>query len=325
MVKGIKGVKRDAVLDKFRTVNKKLRIDRFIDINKGLEKSMFYRISGISFSKIFLFWIGMIFLFGLIYFLLSSYTTNYVLDKNNIPIQGDINNILDVRNFTIKGDFNGLMNSIYFSFVTATTVGYGDLTPAGITKIFAVFEAVLGLLVWGVVISKLVGIKQEAILEQLYEISYEESINELRSALYLFRIEANRIIEGAQLKGWSNEEILENFDVNLASLENALRNIKKFVLEPKKHDFLLSPDYPSTEILFEGISRSLKKMYELYILLESKNTGIRASKLQGRINSVLSLLKNICDICPTNGTTKTFSDEIDEIKKDIDKFNLLNK
>ncbi len=37
-----------------------------------------------------------------------------------------------------------LSNALYFSVVTFTTVGYGDLTPVGITRLFAAIEAFLG-------------------------------------------------------------------------------------------------------------------------------------------------------------------------------------
>lgn len=36
------------------------------------------------------------------------------------------------------------LNSLYFSIVTFTTTGYGDILPIGITKVFAAMEALLG-------------------------------------------------------------------------------------------------------------------------------------------------------------------------------------
>lgn len=36
------------------------------------------------------------------------------------------------------------LNCLYFSFVTFTTLGYGDLHPVGITKTFATIEAFTG-------------------------------------------------------------------------------------------------------------------------------------------------------------------------------------
>jgi hypothetical protein len=55
---------------------------------------------------------------------------------------------------SIKG-FNGL----YFSFITLSTVGYGDITPASnVTRMLAAMEAVTGLLYVAVLIARLVAI-----------------------------------------------------------------------------------------------------------------------------------------------------------------------
>ena len=105
----------------------------------------------------------------------------------NIP-----GNSLNVGGKVIFPDNEGFVNSLYFSFITATSLGYGDVVPIGISKFLAGFEVIIGLIVYGVLISKLVGVKQEVLLEEVYNISYEEIIDRLRSGLYLFRSDINR-------------------------------------------------------------------------------------------------------------------------------------
>jgi len=49
--------------------------------------------------------------------------------------------------------------AVYYSFVTLTTLGYGDVTPLSIpAKIFAVLEAVLGQIYLAVLVARLVGL-----------------------------------------------------------------------------------------------------------------------------------------------------------------------
>ena len=45
---------------------------------------------------------------------------------------------------TLKENTLDLLNSFYFSVVTFTTLGYGDILPIGISKLFAGMEALLG-------------------------------------------------------------------------------------------------------------------------------------------------------------------------------------
>ncbi|MBI2523204.1 two pore domain potassium channel family protein, partial [Candidatus Woesearchaeota archaeon] len=81
----------------------------------GIDKELFGRtISGwldrISFLHILIIWITTIVIFGLVYHFLDSSENRllYVLKNNAV---------------------DDLTDSIYFSFVTATTTGFGDIIP----------------------------------------------------------------------------------------------------------------------------------------------------------------------------------------------------
>lgn len=56
--------------------------------------------------------------------------------------------LLDIPSWgALKGNFNGSFEDcIYFSFVTYTTVGYGDIQPEGAIRHLVGFEALIGLL-----------------------------------------------------------------------------------------------------------------------------------------------------------------------------------
>ncbi len=82
---------------------------------------------------------------------------------------------------------NNLPDSIYFSFVTATTTGFGDFLPQGWFKLIVIAEVICGLLLLALVTSKLVSIKQDILLKEIYDMSFYERINRLRSGLLLFR------------------------------------------------------------------------------------------------------------------------------------------
>jgi hypothetical protein len=59
------------------------------------------------------------------------------------------------------------LDSIYFSVVTIATLGYGDISPIGISRLVASVEVLFGLLFVGYYISQIVSSKQEALIEYL--------------------------------------------------------------------------------------------------------------------------------------------------------------
>lgn len=53
---------------------------------------------------------------------------------------------------------NGTFDYLYFSYVTFTTLGYGDIQPLGICKAIGVSEAVLGYIFLGALVGAFVGL-----------------------------------------------------------------------------------------------------------------------------------------------------------------------
>ena len=74
----------------------------------------------ITFLNILLVWTGTITLFGVVYFYLST-SKSYLFSNLG------------------KTTVHNLLDSIYFSFITATSTGFGDIVPIGEFKILAIF------------------------------------------------------------------------------------------------------------------------------------------------------------------------------------------
>lgn len=59
------------------------------------------------------------------------------------------------------------IDSVYFSFVTITTLGYGEMTPVGYARAISSLQAVVGLIYAGYSISQVVSLKQEKLIDYL--------------------------------------------------------------------------------------------------------------------------------------------------------------
>ena len=51
------------------------------------------------------------------------------------------------------GATSGWWESVYFSVVTFTTLGYGDIQPLGVTRLFAALEALIGYFIFGLFVA----------------------------------------------------------------------------------------------------------------------------------------------------------------------------
>ncbi len=205
-------------------------------------------IDKLHFLHIFLIWFLIILFFGLVYFY-ASFPASSLLYSNT---QAPIDNVFD---------------AIYFSFVSATTTGFGDIVPLGWFKLIAVFEVIGGLLLLALVTSRLVSIKQDAILNEVYEISFNERINRLRSSLLLFRQNLDRTINRVEENNIKLRE-LKSINAIISSFQETLEEIFILVDKTGSNEFIKSIDSVNTELLLNSVLTSFEKFMELINLLD---------------------------------------------------------
>ena len=201
-----------------------------------------------GFFHILVMWISIVALFGVMYAVLSTDTSHLIYTKTNEPV-------------------NNIMQQIYFSFITATTTGFGDIVPVGYFKILSIFEVVFGFLLLAFVTSKLVSIKQDVILNEIYEISFRERINRLRSSLLVFRQNVNRLISNIENGSARKREVNDSY-IYLASFEDTLGEISALLTPKNQNVFTKAIDPLNAELVFNSVLQSFEKIHELIMLME---------------------------------------------------------
>lgn len=254
----------------------------------------------ISFSQTFLLWLMVIVLFSVIYFILSYNPANSLMYRDDV----------------IEPNSKGLMNSVYFSFITATTLGYGDIAPTGlISKFFAAAEVVIGLIIWALVISKLVGVKQEIILEEVYDISYEEMIDRQRSALYLFRSDVNKVIEKIESNIIKQREVRDLW-ILVSGLDVTLSNIKKLIMPSRSEKYYYkNMDVFRLELLLNSLRLSMDKLLDLIRVLKANKLDWKNDLMISSINEDVKTVQEIIDSQAGKISEKKVTDRLNELKK----------
>jgi rhodanese-related sulfurtransferase len=119
--------------------------------------------------QLFLIWIAMILLSGVGYWLVAL-VSNYGLAESGTPVGTDL---------------KGFGTALYFSFVTATSIGYGDILPVGIARVVAVAEAISALLIFGAVVAKFVSHRQDELVSEIHRITFEERLDRVQTNLHM--------------------------------------------------------------------------------------------------------------------------------------------
>ena len=128
---------------------------------RRFDKSFLDMVHQRSTLQLFLIWIGMILLSGIAYWL-GALVGEHGLVEVGRPVGANL---------------KGFASALYFSFVTATSIGYGDVVPIGGARVFAVTEAIIGLLIFGAVVAKFVSHRQDELVSEIHRITFDERLD----------------------------------------------------------------------------------------------------------------------------------------------------
>lgn len=94
----------------------------------------------------------------------------------------------------------GFADALYFSVVTLSSLGYGDIRPTGVARLLAGAEVVFGLALFGFIVAKISSVKQDYLLKRLYSELVDEKLAKYVATLEesgkLYRITSNLLLSG---------------------------------------------------------------------------------------------------------------------------------
>lgn len=231
----------------------------------------------LSFLRLFIIWFCIVLGYGCFYYFFHTETSFLLYASKGLPV-------------------NDLSDSIFFSIFTAITISFGDVIPVGIYKLVAVIEILTSLMLLAVVTSKIVSLKQGVILSELYEISFKEKVNNLRSSLLLFRQNLTRIIDKIEDATIRKREIADIY-MYISAFEDSLNDILLFIERPSEDHFTKKIDSVNTELICISVLNSFEKVNDLIATMNQANIEWRGeitiSLLKSCINTNESIFKKI--------------------------------
>jgi len=210
------------------------------------------KLNRFSYSSLLVLWLVLAIVFGSSYFFLAVY----------LPAHGPTQLAEDSSLGVMFWD------SMYYSIITATSTGYGDITPQGISKALASIQSILALLIWALFITKLVSHKQEVALKEVHRLTFEDVFHNIREGLFIMRKDFDRIIDDAKMHKNLSEDHWTDLVIAYRQGQSMLQEIPDFYATDEKGTYTI--DKRREKLLHEAVHRTLHRLNDMLNTL-SKN------------------------------------------------------
>jgi hypothetical protein len=184
-----------------------------------------------------------------------------------------------------------LGDSIYFSVITSTTVGYGDIVPQGFSKALAGLQSVIAFFVFGLCISKLVSNKQEIAIRQVHKLTFEDVFRNTREGLYIIRKDFDHIMLQAETLKRIDADYWENLAIAYKQAQSLIAEIPDFY---RSDGNLYTIDERREQLLQEAVHRTLHRINQLLDAFAKSGIDWMADAASAKeLQSLLALVATI--------------------------------
>jgi hypothetical protein len=241
--------------------------------------------------QLLLIWIGTVMLCGCGYWL-ASLLGNHGLVEAGSPLGTDL---------------GGLASSIYFSFVTATSLGYGDIVPLGAARILAVTESVAALLLFGAVVAKFVSHRQDELVLEIHRVTFDDRLDRVQTNLHLVISELLSINASCEAAATLLHRIAVRLESAVLLFGGELRTTRDLLYQPR----LLVEEVVMSSIL-ANLASALDVLAELLTCLPPEFN--RSQRFDLSLSLLTGLADDICGNCVPHAYTPRLTFWMDRIQ-----------
>jgi hypothetical protein len=245
-------------------------------------------------GALFRLWIEIVIGCAVAYWALAAASPGFALMSNGAPIASGA---------------RGLVAALYFSAVTATSIGYGDIVPSGAARVLAVAEGIAGLILFGCVVSKFVSRRQDQLIGEIHRIAFEDRLGRVRTNLLLVRTELQvtaRLCEGQEIPP---PEAVARVEGAAMVFVGELRAVHDLLYRPQE-----TPDEAVLEAILAGLTSVFREFNELLSCVEAKG-AVRPPALAASVKDASRLAREICGDCVPREFAPALRSWMDQIQR----------
>jgi hypothetical protein len=259
----------------------------------------FDRLAGQSVGRLMRLWLEIVVVSGVVYWLLD------------LAIPG----VLMQAGEQVPRGVSGFMSAIYFSAVTATSVGYGDIVPTGIARVIAIAEGMAGLILFGCVVSKFVSRRQEELVAETHRIAFEDRLGRVRTNLHLVRTELQETARLCAGRAVPPPQAVARVESATMIFVGELRAVHDLLYRPQQ-----SPDESVLEAILAGLTSVFREFVDLLTCAQITGRS-RSQALTTSLTTMTRLAREICGDCVPREfapALKTWMDQIQRMADEVE-------
>jgi len=260
---------------------------------KDIRRKIFLFLEKLSFLQLFLCFAIIVVVFGYCYFALTP-------GGNGIRT-------------TIEETFD-IWNGMYFSVVTISSLGYGDMQPLGLSRFLSAIEVLLGLSLMGMLVAKLTSSRLSYHVKRLYISDSHRQLYEFQSKIRSTLSEINKLIQVFSPTFFETPRIKENipkdvYQLNLGrarrSFANSFSELNKLIGELRSYintevgngDFFSDISTDTIKDMGNYISEFSNLSYQFLIgIPEAKRPNLLYGEVGKNYNNSLNQIMGLCEL-----------------------------
>jgi hypothetical protein len=246
-----------------------------------------------SVGTLFRMWLGMVAGCGLLYWVIGR-AGIAALISNGRPLA--------------SGGY-GLVEAVYFSAVTATSVGYGDIVPIGVARALAIGEGIAGLILFGCVVSKFVSRRQDQLIGEIHHIAFEDRLGRVRTNLHLVRTEVQSTLRLCEGRDMAPPEAIARVESAAMVFVGELHAVHDLLYRPQQ-----TPDEATLEAILALLVSVFREFKELLMCVGVQR--LPASEgLRLALATMSRLAREICGDCVPHEYAPSLRAQMDQIQR----------
>jgi hypothetical protein len=199
---------------------------------------------------------------------------------------------------------HNLLDAIYFSFVTILTTGYGDITANGFIRVLTAVEGLLGWILFGIIVYRVVSVKEDLILKEIHNLSNDQYLSRIRNFLFISNTNLTRFIKEIHSKKRPKDSAIYELSVISTTLRSNIEDATRF-LAMNKGSVSMELEKEEILLLVNAVNLCIANFITSILILPKHE---KDQILADNIIKIIESAKNIYNTCSSDIKDKKIDD-----------------